>query len=108
MLITVSIQLAECIRFYRNFERVIKRTNIIVIGIIESMVLLLAIMGRLEIIELLVAVVGNITSVSYTHLDFTDNGHFMVITGYDDEGFTINDPHSIIKSNTHWQFERLG
>lgn len=61
MLITVSIQLAECIRFYRNFERVIKRTNIIVIGIIESMVLLLAIMGRLEIIELLVAVVGNIT-----------------------------------------------
>lgn len=61
MLITVSIQLAECIKFYRNFERVIKRTNIIVIGIIESMVLLLAIMGRLEIIELLVAVVGNIT-----------------------------------------------
>jgi len=32
----------------------------------------------------------------------------MVITGYDDEGFTINDPNSIIKSNTHWQFERLG
>ena len=61
MLITVSIQLAECIRFYRNFEKVIKRTNIIVIGIIESMVLLLSIMGRLEIIELLVAVVGNIT-----------------------------------------------
>ena len=30
-----------------------------------------------------------------------------VITGYDDEGFTINDPNSIIKSNTHWQFERL-
>ena len=58
MLITVSIQLAECIRFYRNFEKVIKRTNIIVIGIIESMVLLLSIMGRLEIIELLVAVVG--------------------------------------------------
>lgn len=61
MLITVSIQLAECMRFYRNFERVIKRTNIIVIGIIESMVLLLSIMGRLEIIELLAAVVGNIT-----------------------------------------------
>ena len=61
MLITVSIQLAECIRFYRNFEKVIKRTNIIVIGIIESMVLILSIMGRLEIIELLVAVVGNIT-----------------------------------------------
>lgn len=25
--------------------------------------------------------------------DFTDTGHFMVITGYDDEGFSINDPN---------------
>ena len=31
--------------------------------------------------------------------DFTDTGHFMVITGYDDEGFSINDPNSIEK----WQ-----
>lgn len=61
ILVIGSIQLAECIRFYRNFERVIKRTNIIFIGIIESMILLLAIMGRLEIIELLAAVVGIIT-----------------------------------------------
>ena len=30
--------------------------------------------------------------------DFTDTGHFMVITGYDDEGFSINDPNSIEKS----------
>lgn len=29
--------------------------------------------------------------------DFTDTGHFMVITGYDDEGFSINDPNSIEK-----------
>ena len=27
--------------------------------------------------------------------DFTDTGHFMVITGYDDEGFSINDAFSI-------------
>ena len=29
--------------------------------------------------------------------DFTDTGHFMVTTGYDDEGFSINDPNSIEK-----------
>ena len=51
---------------------------------------------------------GNLIVVNVGPGDFTDNGHFMVITGYDDEGFTINDPNSIIKSNTHWQFERLG
>lgn len=50
---------------------------------------------------------GNLIVVNVGPGDFTDNGHFMVITGYDDEGFTINDPNSIIKSNTHWQFERL-
>ena len=51
---------------------------------------------------------GNLIVVNVGPGDFTDNGHFMVITGYDDEGFTINDPNSIVKSNTHWQFERLG
>lgn len=61
MLIIVSIQLAECIRCYQNYEKIIKRTNIIVIGLIESMILLLSIMGRLEIIELVAAIVGNIT-----------------------------------------------
>ena len=50
---------------------------------------------------------GNLIVVNVGPGDFTDNGHFMVITGYDDEGFTINDPNSIIKSSTHWQFERL-
>ena len=50
---------------------------------------------------------GNLIVVNVGPGDFTDNGHFMVITGYDDEGFTINDPNSIIKSNTHWQFDRL-
>lgn len=68
--LTASIQLVECIRFYRNFKRVIKRTNIIFIGIIESMVFLLAIMGRLETIELLAAVVGNITlKITNTFID---------------------------------------
>ena len=50
---------------------------------------------------------GNLIVVNVGPGDFTEKGHFTVITGYDDEGFTINDPNSIIKSNTHWQFERL-
>lgn len=37
--------------------------------------------------------------------DFTDTGHFMVITGYDDEGFSINDPNSIEKSGKRWLFK---
>lgn len=39
--------------------------------------------------------------------DFTDTGHFMVITGYDDEGFSINDPNSIGKSGKRWLFKNI-
>lgn len=39
--------------------------------------------------------------------DFTDTGHFMVITGYDDEGFSINDPNSIEKSGRRWLFRNI-
>lgn len=39
--------------------------------------------------------------------DFTDTGHFMVITGYDDEGFSINDPNSIEKSGKMWLFKNI-
>ncbi len=39
--------------------------------------------------------------------DFTDTGHFMVITGYDDEGFSINDPNSIEKSGKRWLFRNI-
>lgn len=39
--------------------------------------------------------------------DFTDTGHFMVITDYDDEGFSINDPNSIEKSGKRWLFRNI-
>ncbi|MCR5149388.1 MAG: C39 family peptidase [Eubacterium sp.] len=39
--------------------------------------------------------------------DFTDGGHFIVITGYEDGEFTVNDPNSIIRSNMKWSFARL-
>ena len=61
LLITTGIQIVECIRFRKNFEAVIKRTNNIYIGIIEVVFLLVAIMGRLEVIELVAAVIGSVT-----------------------------------------------
>ncbi|MCD8097080.1 MAG: C39 family peptidase [Lachnospiraceae bacterium] len=39
--------------------------------------------------------------------DFTDRGHFIVLTGYTDEGFTLNDPNSIVNSSRAWTYEEL-
>lgn len=39
--------------------------------------------------------------------DFTTGGHYMVITGYTDEGFTIHDPNSPEKSNQVWGYSVL-
>lgn len=39
--------------------------------------------------------------------DFTDAGHFIVITGYTGEGFTICDPNSPLRSAQIWTFARL-
>ena len=47
VLLTAGIQIIECTRYSKNYTEVIKRANIIFIGIIECVVLLLAVMGRL-------------------------------------------------------------
>lgn len=39
--------------------------------------------------------------------DFTDSGHFIVLTGYNGEGFTIHDPNSPQRSAQIWTFARL-
>ena len=39
--------------------------------------------------------------------DFTDSGHFLVITGYDSTGFTINDCNSRENSARTWSFDTL-
>ena len=39
--------------------------------------------------------------------DFTDSGHYMVIVGYDDQGFIINDPNSRTNSEKRWTFNQL-
>lgn len=39
--------------------------------------------------------------------DFTDNGHFIVVTGYTGQGFTIRDPNSPRRSAQVWSFDQL-
>lgn len=39
--------------------------------------------------------------------DFTTAGHFIMIYGYDENGFFINDPNSRERSSRHWDFDTL-
>ncbi len=39
--------------------------------------------------------------------DFTDTGHYIVLTGYGDGGFTVNDPNSPERSARVWTFDQL-
>ena len=39
--------------------------------------------------------------------DFTVGGHFVVIYGYDSEGFLINDPNCVARSRISWTFAEL-
>lgn len=39
--------------------------------------------------------------------DFTSEGHFIVLTGYTDEGFYVNDPYSVTRSNKTWSYNQI-
>lgn len=39
--------------------------------------------------------------------DFTTTGHFIVLYGYDDSGFMVNDPNSRERSSRRWDFDTL-
>lgn len=39
--------------------------------------------------------------------DFTATGHFIVIYGYDENGFRVNDPNSLERSGRSWSFSTL-
>lgn len=39
---------------------------------------------------------------------FTANGHFIVIYGYDETGFKVNDPMCVARSNQTWEFAEFG
>ena len=50
---------------------------------------------------------GNPVVVNVGPGDFTRNGHYMVIVGYEDGMFRINDPFSRINSEKLWSYERI-
>lgn len=39
--------------------------------------------------------------------DFTDTGHFIVITGYKDGAFVVHDPNSMENSRLSWTYEQI-
>ena len=39
--------------------------------------------------------------------DFTSTGHYILLTGYKNGKFTVNDPNSLEKSQTLWDYETL-
>ena len=39
--------------------------------------------------------------------DFTLSGHYIVIYGYDNEGFMVNDPNCVARSGRRWTFSDI-
>lgn len=50
---------------------------------------------------------GGILICSMSAGDFTASGHFIVIYGYDSQGFLVNDPNCVARSRMHWEWDRL-
>ena len=50
---------------------------------------------------------GNILICAMGQGDFTVSGHFIVIYGYDDRGFQVNDPNCVARSRKVWTFEEI-
>lgn len=39
--------------------------------------------------------------------DFTTTGHYIVVTGWEEGGFTVHDPNGVLRSGETWTFEQL-
>ena len=50
---------------------------------------------------------GNILICSVRPGNFTFSGHFIVIYGYDETGFKINDPKCVYRSGFTWTYEQI-
>ena len=50
---------------------------------------------------------GDIIICSMGPGDFTAGGHFIVIYGYDSEGFYVNDSNCVARSREKWAYERI-
>lgn len=51
---------------------------------------------------------GGILICSMRPGDFTAGGHFIVIYGYDQDGFLINDPNCVARSRQSWTYDQIG
>lgn len=51
---------------------------------------------------------GGILICSMKPGDFTAGGHFIVIYGYDQDGFLINDPNCVARSRQSWTYDQIG
>lgn len=51
---------------------------------------------------------GKVLVCSMRPGEFTAAGHFIVIYGYDETGFKVNDPKCVARSNRTWTFEEFG
>ena len=50
---------------------------------------------------------GRIVICSVRPGDFTAGGHFIVIYGYDENGFKINDPKCVYRSRLSWTYDQI-
>ena len=50
---------------------------------------------------------GKVVICSVRKGDFTTGGHFIMLYGYDEEGFYVNDPFCVYKSGQKWNYSRL-
>ena len=50
---------------------------------------------------------GHPVILAMGEVDFTSTGHYIVLTGYQEEGFTLNDPNSRVNSQKLWPYEQL-
>lgn len=51
---------------------------------------------------------GKIIICSMSPGDFTIGGHFVVVYGYTEEGFLLNDPNCVARSRQAWSYSEIG
>lgn len=51
---------------------------------------------------------GEIIICSMSPGDFTIGGHFVVVYGYTEEGFLLNDPNCVARSRQAWSYSEIG
>ena len=50
---------------------------------------------------------GNPVILALGEGDFTSTGHYIVLTGVEEEGYRVNDPNSRVNSRELWTYEQL-